>query len=329
MKTVYQSLLAIMVCALAVSCNSVSYKKTKSGLMYKIYPGSNKDSALREGDWLKFNFVTRYNDSVVQSSYGEMPAYVRYTAGQQAPYNPAEIFGMLKKGDSAVTVMMVDTLLKRGVPLPPNFKKGDRLITSFTVLEVFRNDSLLRADQAVETEKDKPRQEQRQKEELAKYKKQLEEQMQQQYAEYEKEGEVAKGVKAMQDYLASKNINAQMVGKGTFVVIKEQGTGAQAAPEKFVTVKYTGTLVRKDSTFDAGTFTRQLGVGGLIPGMEEGLEAFKQGGKGTLYIPGFRAYGKSHPKFQPFEAMKFDVELLNVTDTLPVSNEPLPVRPGN
>lgn len=327
MKTVFQPLLAIMVCTLAVSCNSVSYKKTKSGLMYKIYPGSNKDSALREGDWLKFNFVTRYNDSVVQSSYGEMPAYVRYTAGQQAPYNPAEIFGMLKKGDSAVTVMMVDTLLKRGVPLPPNFKKGDRLITSFTVLEVFRNDSLLRADQAVETEKDKPRQEQRQKEELAKYKKQLEEQMQQQYAEYEKEGEVAKGVKAMQDYLASKNINAQMVGKGTFVVIKEQGTGAQAAPEKFVTVKYTGSLVRKDSTFDAGTFTRQLGVGALIPGMEEGLEAFKQGGKGTLYVPGFRAYGKSHPKFQPFEAMKFDVEILNVADTMAATAErPMPIQ---
>ncbi|MBP7557501.1 MAG: FKBP-type peptidyl-prolyl cis-trans isomerase [Chitinophagaceae bacterium] len=327
MKTVFQPLLAIMVCALAVSCNSVSYKKTKSGLMYKIYPGSNKDSALREGDWLKFNFVTRYNDSVVQSSYGEMPAYVRYTAGQQAPYNPAEIFGMLKKGDSAVTVMMVDTLLKRGVPLPPNFKKGDRLITSFTVLEVFRNDSLLRADQAVETEKDKPRQEQRQKEELAKYKKQLEEQMQQQYSEYEKEGEVAKGVKAMQDYLASKNINAQMVGKGTFVVIKEQGTGAQAAPEKFVTVKYTGSLVRKDSTFDAGTFTRQLGVGALIPGMEEGLEAFKQGGKGTLYVPGFRAYGKSHPKFQPFEAMKFDVEILNVADTMAATAErPMPIQ---
>lgn len=327
MKTVFQPVLAIMVCALAVSCNSVSYKKTKSGLMYKIYPGSNKDSALREGDWLKFNFVTRYNDSVVQSSYGEMPAYVRYTAGQQAPYNPAEIFGMLKKGDSAVTVMMVDTLLKRGVPLPPTFKKGDRLITSFTVLEVFRNDSLLRVDQALETEKDKPRQEQRQKEELAKYKKQLEEQMQQQYAEYEKEGEVAKGVKAMQDYLASKNINAQMVGKGTFVVIKEQGTGAQAAPEKFVTVKYKGDLIRKDSTFDAGTFTRQLGVGALIPGMEEGLEVFKQGGKGTLYVPGFRAYGKSHPKFQPFEAMKFDVEILNVADTMAATAErPMPIQ---
>ena len=60
--------------------------------------------------------------------------------------------------------------------------------------------------------------------------------------------------------------------------------------------------------------------------MEEGLEAFREGGKGTLYIPGFRAYGKSHPRFQPFEPMKFEVELLRVADSASAEPVPTPQR---
>lgn len=316
MKTVYQSLMVIMVSALAFSCNSVSYKKTKSGLLYKIYSGNTKDSALREGDWLKFNYSNRLNDSVMNSSYEDMPGYYRYTPNAPNEYSPIEVFGLLHKGDSVVTVMMIDTLLKKGVRLPPNFKKGDRLVTTFKVLEIFRADSLATADQEIEKVKAAPRQAQRQKEELTKYRKEVEKKLQEQYDDYKKTGEVDKGIKVIQDYLAAKNINAQMVGKGTFVTIDNPGTGMQAGPEKFVTFKYTGSLIRKDSIFDAGTYTQQLGMEGLIPGMEEGLSQFKEGGKGTLYIPGFLAYGPSHPRFQPFEAMKFNVELLSVADTL-------------
>ena len=41
----------------------------------------------------------------------------------------------------------------------------------------------------------------------------------------EKSGEAAKGVKEMEEFLKAKNITAQKTGKGTFVLIKEQGTG--------------------------------------------------------------------------------------------------------
>jgi len=44
---------------------------------------------------------------------------------------------------------------------------------------------------------------------------------------------------------------------------------------------------------------------------------FKQGGKGVLFVPGFLAYGNNpNSAFKPFAAMKFDVELLEVSDKL-------------
>ena len=86
----------------------------------------------------------------------------------------------------------------------------------------------------------------------------------------------------METYLASKNItDAQKVGKGTFVVVKNAGNGAQVVPGKYVKVDYVGSLVRNDSIFDKGILEKKLGRGELISGMEEGLEAFKEGGNGT------------------------------------------------
>jgi FKBP-type peptidyl-prolyl cis-trans isomerase len=157
-------------------------------------------------------------------------------------------------------------------------------------------------------------------EEMAKMKKQMDEQRLKEEEAMEKSGEAAKGVKAMEDYLAKKNIKAEKAGKGTFVVIKEQGSGPAAELGKYVNVKYTGRILRTDSTFESNVFPLHLGEDPVIGGWTEGLQLFKQGGKGTLYIPGFRAYG-ANPRpgsgFAPFEALIFDVEILSVSDTRP------------
>ena len=126
----------------------------------------------------------------------------------------------------------------------------------------------------------------------------------------------------MESYLQQKNINAQKVGKGTYVYIEQQGTGAQAEKGKWVKVKYTGKLVENDSTFESGVYPIQLGKYRVIRGWEEGLLSFKQGGRGTLFIPGFLAYGDNpRSAFKPFAAMKFDIEMLEVSDQ-PISQDP-------
>jgi len=321
MKKIYYSVVMIAAIAIAASCNNVSYQKTKSGLLYKIIPSDSKDSLAKPGNWLKVHFANKINDSLLNDSYGKMPGYAQVIPLDNVSYEIPEIFPFVKKGDSAVVVLMVDSLLKRSPGgLPPFMKKGDRLVLTLKILEVFRNDSLYQLDRQAEMAKDQPRQAKEQEAEMAKMKKQMDEQRLKEEAELEKSGEAAKGVKAMEDYLAKKNIPAQKTGKGTFVLIKEPGTGPAAELGKYINVKYTGKILRTDSTFESNVFPLHLGEDPVIAGWTEGLQLFKQGGKGTLYIPGFRAYG-ANPRpgsgFNPFEALIFDVEILSVTDTKP------------
>ena len=325
MKTVYYSLVMIATIAMAASCNNVSYQKTKSGMLYKIISSNSKDSTVKEGQWLKLNYTQKLNDSLLQSNYGKMPVYAQVTSNPNNQYNPAEIFNLLRKGDSVITVVITDSLLKKGLmqELPPFMKKGDRLTTTFKITEIYKNDSLYQADATLEAEKDRPRQMKEQQEQMAKMEKEMREQKQKDELEMEKSGEAARGVQEMEAYLKNKNIAAQKTGKGTFVTIQQQGTGPQADSGKYVTVKYSGRVLATDSVFQSNSYSFQLGQGKVISGWDEGLEAFKEGGKGTLYIPGFRAYGKNPPQgspFKPFEPLIFDVEMIKVSDTIPEEN---------
>jgi len=308
------SFLTVMIFTIA-GCGSLDYKKTKSGLLYKIISsGNSKNPIAKENNYLKFNVVTKLNDSVIYSSYGKMPGYSKVVAAKEADYSPVEIFGMLKKGDSAITVSMIDTFLKRGMAnqLPPGAKKGDRMVITFKVLDVFTNDSAIQKDYNSEMVKDKPRQQKEMQEQMAIQKKQRKEMRAKQEEDWRKSGEIDKELKNMESYLASKKITAQQTGSGTFVVIKQQGTGASVKDEDTVTVKYTGRILATDSVFQSDSYTFPLGEAAVIQGWDEGIKLFKVGGKGTIYIPGFLAYGaNARPPFRAFEALIFDVELTN------------------
>jgi FKBP-type peptidyl-prolyl cis-trans isomerase FkpA len=324
MKRINYLLLIIAALSLTVACNQVSYKKTKTGLLYKIFSGKGKDSLIKTGQIAKFHYTLKLNDSLLFTSYGKLPGYQRVDTSQKS-YNLLEILSLMKKGDSAITVQMTDTLMKQGAQLPPNTKKGDRLVTTFRILEVYKSDSLAQADYNVEAEKDRPRQMKEQEEQMAKMQKEQQEQQLKEEQELEKSGEVAKELKEMEAYLAAKKIKAQKTGKGTYVYIQQQGTGPAAETGKYVNVKYVGKILATDSTFQSNSYAFQLGKGAAIRGWDEGLPLFKEGGKGTLYIPGFLAYGKN-PRpgspFKPFEALKFDVEVLEVSDSV-IAQQPM------
>jgi len=321
MKRLNYLSLIVAVLTLTVACNKVSYKKTKTGLLYKIYPGNGKDSLAKLGNVVKFQVTAKLNDSLIYTSYGKMPAY-ELISEQGNDYHVRELFPMMRKGDSAVSVQMVDTLFRKGPEVQQQLsfaKRGDRIITSIYILEVFKVDSIARADFNAEMEKDKPRQAKEQEEQMAKMKKEAKEKQDKEDLELEKSGEIAKELKEIEALLASKNINAQKTGKGTYVYIQEKGTGPQAASGKYLTVKYTGKLLDTDSTFQSNAYSFKLGDQEVIRGWDEGLQLFNKGGKGTLFVPGFLAYG-ANPNpgspFKPFQALKFDVEILEVSDTL-------------
>lgn len=322
-KTKFLFLFAALAAFTFMSCNYTDFKRTKSGVLYKIIPGGNsKDSVARAGDVIKFNVISKLNDSVLFTSYGKMPEFSKVPEPGEVSYSPVEIFGMLKKGDSAVAVLVADSFLNKGhaQELPPQTKKGDRFTSIFKVLEVFRNDSLARADYNEEAQKDLPRRQKEMQDQQAKIQEQRKAQKAKEEEELIKSGEVDKELKEMKAYLAAKKINAVETGKGVFVAIKQQGDGPKVDSGKLVTVKYTGRKLDTDSIFQSNSYTFVVGIGQVIEGWDEGLMLFKKGGKGTIYIPGFLAYGKDvapGSEFKPLEPLIFDVEITDVKDNTP------------
>lgn len=321
MKKINYLVVVITILLFTVACKNVDFKKTRSGLVYKLFPGNGKDSLIKVGQVVKFNYKIQFNDSMMErfNSYGKMPGYVQVQPPPAPSYDFTELLPMMKKGDSVVTVLMVDSILKSHQQLmqilPPNAKKGDRLTMHIKVENVFSVDSLARADAAKEMERDRPRAMKEQEEELAKQESQQQESLKAEAEKYEKSGEAAKEIKEMEAFLAAKKITAQKTGHGTFVHIEQQGTGPAAEVGKYVKVKYTGKIAETDSTFESNVYPLHLGKTAVIIGWTEGLQLFKQGGKGTIYIPGFLAYGASGgPGRKPFTALKFDVEILEVSD---------------
>ena len=305
MKTKIRLFVAGALAILMVSCGT-DYKKTKTGLVYKIFPGDSKDSVAKSKNVIKFNFIRKINDSLLYTTYGKMPAFQVYTDDPGISYSPLEVLFMMKKGDSAIVVESFDTLIKKGMQAQiPYGKKGDQIKTYIKIIEIFRSDSSVEADYKAEVEKDKPRREQEMKDMQVK-----------ELEGFKKSGELEKEEKEIQAYLAARSITATKAPGGTYVLVHEKGNGEPAAIGKFITVKYSGKGLADDKVFDAGEYIFQLGPGNAIQGWHDGIALFNEGGKGILYVPGYLAYGKRPgPGGKPNESLVFDIEVLNVSST--------------
>jgi FKBP-type peptidyl-prolyl cis-trans isomerase FkpA len=301
---------ALSVLLLATACKNSGFKKTKSGLSYKII-ADGKGPLVKRGDIIKIQFVYKLRDSVLQSSYEQMPFYAKVDSVGPV-YDPQEIFTMLHKGDSAVVISLADSLAKKKGMLPEFIKPKDKLVLTLKVVEIFTADSIAQKDQMAEMQLAQERQKQKQ--------------------------ETLKGpkVKEIEDYLAKNNIKFQKAPQGTFVEVKDPGNGAQVDSGKFCSIRYTGksfpSMKVFESNMEAGKppFDVVIGTHAVIPGWDEGLKYFKKGGKGTLYIPFFQAYGaQPGPGGKQYENLVFDVEVVNVSDSAPKQQAmPMPMPQG-
>jgi len=288
MKTIAFYVLSGLVLLGAVSCTNSAFKKTKSGLLYKIYSDGKGETA-KKGQFLKVNVVQKIRDSVLYSTEGGFPFYMPVDSPKPV-YSHTEILSLLRKGDSAVVVILVDSLIRKfgEQGLPPYFKKKDKMTISFRVLDLFASETLLAADREAEQNKEKERE-----------------------------------VKAVEGYLADNKINAEKTAKGTYVVVQTLGDGPQVDSGKQISVRYTGKFFPSGKTFESNMtgpgnepYKFVVGQAQIIQGWDDGLRKFKKGGKGSLYVPAFLAYGQNPggPSHKPFENLIFDVEIVDVTD---------------
>jgi len=297
------TLLLSMLAILALNaCKNMGFEKTKSGLEYKIIKGKGDGAKLEHGDIVKFQYTITYKDSLIVKSYNFLPGYDQVdSVGRYHDFS--EFLTKMKVGDSAVSFQLYDTLQKNApYGVPPYMKKGDKQQMTFRILAVFKNEGAKTSrDLAIE--------------------------------DYQQEMETYKGkeIAIIEKYLAQKNIKAEKVGSGVFVEMQQEGTGLQADSGKTVGIKYSGSNFEGkffDSNVDSSKQFQQHGLEtfyfvakqqGAIQGMLEGITAFKQGGKGKLYIPSILAYGPqgSPPAIQPNENLIFDIEVVEVKDTPP------------
>lgn len=298
MKTTTTLLLSSMILFALGGCSQgAGFKKTKSGMMYKIISTQN-GSLAKKGDFLKVDYVQKVRDSVINTSIGGMPTYAPVDSLGPV-YNPAETFTKLKKGDSAIIIILADSLARKQGQLPPFIRKGDKLTLTLKVLDVFHNEADVRKDQLAILDVKK-----------------------------------AEEIKQIEKYLSEKNIKAQKSEKGVMVEIEQQGNGPKVDSGKAVHVKYKGMTFQGkvfdsnlDTTFGhAEPFTFVIGQRGAIEGWDDGLRLLNKGGKAKLYIPSMLAYGPNPPPGSPFKAYEnliFEVEVLDVT-----TPEPRPAMPA-
>ncbi|MES2332502.1 MAG: FKBP-type peptidyl-prolyl cis-trans isomerase [Bacteroidota bacterium] len=302
MRTTTTLLLAIVLLA---SCNQ--YKKTPTGLAYKITKGDGKVK-LKQGDFVKFNieFKIAPKDSVLSSSYGKIPAYMVIDTSRSPKHSFLEVITQLSAGDKMEFVMNVDTLKKMGMLEYNNmFHARDMIKGRLEILKTFANQADVIADRTKEIEQEK-----------------------------------TKELKAVNDFVAKKGIKTQATRSGALVEIQTAGDMTQKADSgKMAKVMYKGMILETGKEFDSNMGTPgkaplmvSVGVGGtqnsVIQGLDEALQMFGKGGKGKVYIPAMLGYGDagSPPVIPTYANLQFEFEVLDVT--LPAPSAPAPAMPN-
>src|SRR5262249_7854942 len=101
-KSIVLYLLATLGLLNVVFSQDSTFQTTSDGLLYRIYP-EKKEMPAREGDFLKYHIIETLHDSILLSTYDNMPVYTRVDSSHKK-YSPADIFPLLRRGDSAMAV---------------------------------------------------------------------------------------------------------------------------------------------------------------------------------------------------------------------------------
>ena len=135
----------------------------------------------------------------------------------------------------------------------------------------------------------------------------------------EKENQLTKlaGEKWLEQNKSNKDV--QVTESGLQYIILEKGTGPKPNATSKVKVHYHGTTpddVVFDSSVDRGE-PITFGLNQVIKGWTEGVQLMPVGSKFKFFIPQELAYGSTYKSesIQPFTALVFDIELVEIVKT--------------
>ena len=114
-------------------------------------------------------------------------------------------------------------------------------------------------------------------------------------------------------YLESNNLTAQKTSSGLYYLVKEQNGGNYPVASSNVTVTYKGYFLN-GSVFDQNLQSGiSFNLNQVIDGWKEGLTYYKEGGKGTLFVPSRLGYGnQGNSRIPGGSVILFDIKLIKI-----------------
>ena len=114
-------------------------------------------------------------------------------------------------------------------------------------------------------------------------------------------------------YIADNDLKAKRTDSGLYYVIEEEGTGKQPESSSEVTVAYKGYFTNKEVFDQSDAKGISFPLQNVIPGWTEGIQLFKEGGKGILLIPAELGYGnEGGGRIPGGTVLIFDIHLISV-----------------
>ncbi|HAF29608.1 MAG TPA: peptidylprolyl isomerase [Bacteroidales bacterium] len=125
--------------------------------------------------------------------------------------------------------------------------------------------------------------------------------------------QLKKDIELIETYLQDSSLVAESTSSGLYYIIEEEGTGNYPNLSSVIRANYKGMLLNGE-VFDEGT-VKDYPLYVYIKGWQEGMQLFRAGGKGTLFIPSGLGYGSTaRSGIPPNSVLIFEVELINVAN---------------
>ncbi|MDQ6756459.1 MAG: FKBP-type peptidyl-prolyl cis-trans isomerase [Bacteroidota bacterium] len=301
-----QLLYVVFASMILFSCTQ-STKKFTDGTEYKII-SDGKGKKIVSGNFLEFEILKKYKDSVIYDSREIMPQFALYDTSQLPPLYKV-LFKNIRVGDSIYSRNKVDSIYKMS-PMPPYAKKDEYETTTYKFTNAYTTKEQTDSAYAKWLPLAKVRASKKIMEQVTK-------QLQTDAPQLKIDDKI------LSDYIAAHKLSATKAPFGTYVVITNPGVGENINDSSVAVVNYTGkTLDGKvfDSNTDSAFGHKEpididiSRMGGVIIGWTDGLKLMKKGSKGMFLIPSSLAYGTkgSGDKIKPNENLIFDIEIIDV-----------------
>lgn len=145
--------------------------------------------------------------------------------------------------------------------------------------------------------------------------------------------QLAEDIQLIEEYLQDNNLTAERdPSYDLFYIIEEEGSGSKPNNGEQVEVNYVGrfldgkvfdtsieSVAREEGVFNQARtyepFTFSLGQRQVILGWDVGIKLLNEGGKASLILPSYMAYGpRGNSSIPPNTVLLFEVELVNINN---------------